>query len=145
MVYAPTGHETDISAPAIEAISAGLRVCVPAIDWESGTMAAAVIGDWNNDLVAGAHGVREPRAGLATIEPEEMDVVLVPGLAFDRSGGRLGRGAGFFDRHLSRLPSRTAVVGVCFDCQVVERVPRDSNDVAVGWLATARGVERAAG
>ena len=51
----------------------------------------------------------------------------------------------FFDRYLSRLPSRTPVVGVCFGCQVVERVPRDSNDVAVGWLATARGVERAGG
>ena len=145
LVYAPTAREPDVSALAMAAINAGRRACIPAIDWDGGTMTAAVIGDWNADLVVGVHGVREPRAGLATVEPEELDVVLVPGLAFDRTGGRLGRGAGFFDRYLSRLPSRTPVVGVCFGCQVVERVPRDSNDVAVGWLATARGVERAGG
>ncbi|MGH7133789.1 MAG: 5-formyltetrahydrofolate cyclo-ligase [Phycisphaerales bacterium] len=143
MVYAPTGHEPDITALAVEAIGAGRHVCVPAIDWESGTMAASVIGDWNTDLIAGAHGVREPRMGLQTVEPEELDVVLVPGLAFDRSGGRLGRGAGFFDRYLSRLTGRTAVVGVCFGCQLVGRVPRDSKDLAVGWLATATSVAQA--
>ena len=60
-----------------------------------------------------------------------IDVVLVPGMAFDAEGRRLGRGKGYYDRFLSSLHPRPKLVGVCFDFQKVDRVPTETRDVAV--------------
>ena len=72
--------------------------------------------------------------------------MLVPGLAFDRWGGRLGRGAGFYDRFLASLRAgraagtRVALMGVCFEEQWTQRVPTEPHDVRVDWVATPRGI-----
>lgn len=65
-----------------------------------------------------------------------VDVVLVPGLAFTRDGGRLGRGGGFFDRFLAHRTPRAAKVGVCFNFQIVPSLPLESQDVKVGVVVT---------
>lgn len=84
------------------------------------------------EVVAGPMGLREPDTLLA--EPAgdlELNLALVPGLAFDARGGRLGRGGGFFDRLLTRLAGRVPLVAVCRSCQVVEEVPMEPHDVRV--------------
>ena len=70
------------------------------------------------------------------LNPKEIDLVLVPGLAFDKCGRRLGQGGGSYDRYLARLNSNTIVLGVCFDEQIVEKVPVDINDIPVGYVVT---------
>jgi len=65
-----------------------------------------------------------------------VDVVLVPGLAFTRDGGRLGRGDGFFDRFLAHRAPRAAKVGVCFNFQIVPSLPLESRDVKVGVVVS---------
>jgi prolyl-tRNA editing enzyme YbaK/EbsC (Cys-tRNA(Pro) deacylase) len=87
-------------------------------------------------------GFDEPVAGSPLVDPFDVDVILVPGLAFDRDGGRLGRGMGYYDRLLARLPRGVAVVGVTVDGAVVDSVPMGDSDQKVGWLATEFGVER---
>lgn len=120
----------------------GLERCVfvaPRID-DRDELALHVYDD--TSLERHTLGFDEPRASASTVDPSDVDVVLVPGLAFDRSGGRLGRGRGYYDRFLARLPQGVATVGVTVDDAVVDSVPMDETDRRVGWLATESGVDR---
>ena len=88
-------------------------------------------------LTSGAFGIWEPfPAPARLVAPDAFDLVLVPGLAFDLDGGRLGRGAGFYDRFLAALPQKTRLIGVALDEQIVEKTPRDAFDLPVDALAT---------
>ncbi len=91
-------------------------------------------------LVPGFRGVREPSG--ASILPDEIDVVVVPGVAFDPAGGRLGQGGGHYDRLLARLPAATVRVGFCLALQLVPSVPRGPRDLAVDVLVTEEGTVR---
>ena len=88
------------------------------------------------------YGFEQPVAGAPPADPGDVGVVLVPGLAFDRGGGRLGRGGGYYDRFLPTLPPDTARVGVAPEQLVVEAVPTDPHDVPMTHLATQSGVRR---
>ena len=88
------------------------------------------------------YGFEQPVAGAPLTEPGDVGVVLVPGLAFDRGGGRLGRGGGYYDRFLPNLPPDAARVGVVPDHLVVQAVPTDPHDVPMTHLATESGVHR---
>lgn len=107
-------------------------------------MEAFVVADPAIDLVEGAWSIPEPRAGLARLAPETIDVVVVPGVAFDPHGGRIGYGGGFYDTYLRRVPVAAARIAVAFDLQVVEAVPRAAHDLAVGLVVTETRVLRAA-
>jgi len=85
-------------------------------------------------------GFDEPDDTAVIVEPEDIDIVLVPGLVFDRDGGRLGRGRGYYDRFLASLPPSTTCIGVTTESSIVEQVPTDGHDQRVGWLATESGV-----
>jgi 5-formyltetrahydrofolate cyclo-ligase len=80
----------------------------------------------------------QPRADLLPLAPAQLDVVLVPGVAFDATGGRLGRGGGFYDRFLTQIRDQLGVTiaGVCFDEQIVDSVPMHAHDVRVGMILT---------
>jgi len=80
-------------------------------------------------------GVRTPASG-PEVAPESLDLVVVPGVAFDRTGHRLGRGAGHYDRFLSRLSARTATAGICFDEQLIDAVPHGDHDRTVDCVFT---------
>ena len=75
----------------------------------------------------GAYGILEPLATIP-VEPGEIDVMVVPGVAFTQSGERLGRGKGFYDKYLSRKGFRAHTIGICYPCQVVEHLPVEPHD-----------------
>lgn len=83
-------------------------------------------------------GFRQPAAHAEAWDPSAFSstLVLVPGLAFDKTGGRLGRGKGFYDRFLSQCPANCFSLGIGWDFQVVSRVPRDPWDCRLQGLAT---------
>lgn len=85
-------------------------------------------------------GFLQPHRTAPEIRPEELDVLLLPGLAFDLWGTRLGRGAGYFDELLSRTRPDAVAVGVTPAALVVDRLPAEPHDVAVSRLATEEGV-----
>lgn len=87
-------------------------------------------------------GIEQPADAGPVIPVPEIDVFLTPGLAFDRSGGRLGNGAGFYDRALAIRRGDSETVGVTVERRVVDAVPMESFDQRVDWLATERGVTR---
>lgn len=86
------------------------------------------------DLVPGSFGILEPPPGAEVASG--FDLVLVPGLAFDRLGRRLGRGRGFYDRFLITLPPEVPTAGVCPGFRLVSAVPTKSHDVAVRYVVT---------
>ncbi|GIW33329.1 5-formyltetrahydrofolate cyclo-ligase [Meiothermus sp.] len=94
-------------------------------------------------LVKHKYGFWEPAAETPKVDPEILDAVLVPGLAFDPWGHRLGYGQGFYDRFLAQLPPRTLTVGLVAEALVVPELPHDPWDVPVQFLATEQGVRAA--
>lgn len=94
-------------------------------------------------LVQHKYGFWEPAAGTPRVEPDLLDAVLVPGLAFDPWGHRLGYGQGFYDRFLARLPPQTLTIGLVAEALIVSELPHDPWDVPVRFLATERGVRAA--
>jgi 5-formyltetrahydrofolate cyclo-ligase len=88
-------------------------------------------------LVPGAFRIPEPPADLPLVSPDEVDLWLIPGLAFDRRGNRLGRGAGHYDRVLAGTRGRK--VGIAWDFQVVEDIPAEAHDVPMDALVTDAG------
>lgn len=100
----------------------------------------------DNQWCQGAFGIREPVPHSSWVPVESIDAVLVPGLAFDTRGGRLGWGGGFYDELAHAIPcrSRTLLVGVAHDFQVVDHCPVEPSDVFVDWVVTDQKVIRCA-
>lgn len=94
--------------------------------------------DPGTELERSRFGVLEPGAHAASAPLTELDLVVVPGLAFDQSGARLGYGGGYYDRTLSGLGVPTVMLA--FDCQRAERVPMEPHDVRVRAIATEVGL-----
>jgi 5-formyltetrahydrofolate cyclo-ligase len=137
LLFAPIANariaEVDLSYLAVQCASAGAPLLyVPRVDWEANRMIPTIIHRWHEDLVPGPRGVCEPPATAETSDPGEIDLILLPGLAFDGGGGRLGRGGGFYDRFLADPSLRAVMVGVCFDRQIVDTpLPTESHDIPV--------------
>ena len=114
------------------------RVVVPVVQPRSKRLALSEVRDPDADLAPGAFGVWEPkRSARRPVRPRDLDLVLVPGIAFDRRGHRLGHGLGYFDRFLARLPKATPTVGLAYRFQLFDRLPAASHDHAVQTVLTA--------
>lgn len=87
-------------------------------------------------LVRGPYGIREP-VTKSCISPKKIDLVVVPGLAFDRRGRRLGKGKGYYDRFLKRVSEKTASIGLAFDFQILPAIPTTQQDVSVNKVIFA--------
>jgi 5-formyltetrahydrofolate cyclo-ligase len=83
----------------------------------------------------GPYGIQEPHPDLPPVDARQLDLVLVPGVAFGRQGERLGMGAGFYDRFLPRIPNALRVV-LTFDFQLLEELEQESWDQPVDWIIT---------
>jgi 5-formyltetrahydrofolate cyclo-ligase len=104
-----------------------------------GRLDFVAVRDWS-DLRSGAFGVLEPSAGRGAERLGPGDVVVLPGLAFDRMGRRLGRGQGFHDRTFAVAGPTPLRIGACYAFQLVARVPHGSHDRKVDAIVTERGI-----
>ncbi len=145
MLYMPLPNEVDVTPAALRCFQTGKTVCVPRVEWKRRDMAAVEVTSFDDrTMEVDGHGLRSPREG-APVPPELIDLVVVPGLAFDPRGFRLGRGGGYYDRFLRRLRRSATAVGLAFDLQVIDAVPADDRDVAVDMIVTDRRVARDTG
>lgn len=142
MVYLPTPEEAGVDCYTAWRIANGLTVCGPRVDWETRDMEARVIADLQTHVEIRRHGIREPVSGAGIVEAGRIDVVLTPGVAFDESGRRVGRGAGCYDRFFARndLMDGILAVGVCFEAQLVVSAPTEDHDVRLGVIITERRI-----
>jgi len=138
MFYVSLKDEVSTLSMIDEAIKIGKRVCVPVIIKEEKRLIAGEIKDRTMDLERQHFGIYQPKAGHVKEVPlEDIDVIVVPGIAFDKKNVRLGRGHGYYDRFLCALPNDTKTIGLAFDFQVLEDLPKDSHDIPVWKTITA--------
>ena len=139
LAYAATEEELDPST-LVEALRArGARIAYPRV---CGPGALSVHWAAPDDLAPGYCGVLEPAEDAELTELEEIDLVLVPGVAFDEACGRLGMGGGFYDRLLADVPSHASTVGFAFDEQIVAGVPVERHDLPIEIVVTPTRVLR---
>lgn len=143
MMYHPTSREINLRSVAEACERTGRTVCMPRAIWVTRELQPARMVKWGEGLTEPKNGIREPLPEAAVVPVQQIDLVLVPGVSFDPLGGRLGRGAGFYDRFLSTARARK--VGVCLDEQVVEEVPMGAGDVRLDVLVTPTRVYRRGG
>ena len=141
MLYLALPQEVQTEALLAECHRKTKRIAVPVVT-RHGLLAAQLQSEAK--LRPGSFGILEPAAGRTIIAPDEIDCVLVPGIAFDGRGARLGFGKGYYDRFLCRLPAATHVCGLAFSSQIIERVPDMPHDVRMHWLVTEQGVRNCA-
>ncbi|MDO8525168.1 MAG: 5-formyltetrahydrofolate cyclo-ligase [Candidatus Omnitrophota bacterium] len=138
MFYVSLKDEVNTLSMIDEAIGIGKRVCVPVIIKEEKRLIAGEIKDSMADLKRQHFGIYQPIKGRVKEVPlEDIDLIVVPGIAFDKKNFRLGRGHGYYDRFLSALPDHTRTIGLAFDFQVVEDLPKDAHDIPVWKTITA--------
>lgn len=134
LAYAAMPEELD-PAPAVAALrERGITIAYPRVE------APGVLGlhrvDDEGDLVEGMFGIREPAEHAPQVGRGAVDVVIVPGVAFDESGMRLGYGGGYYDRLLPTLPPHALHVGYAYDEQVVDELPAEEHDVHMDLVVT---------
>lgn len=137
-LYFGTSDEPDTSQILEDALRSGKRVALPRT-LRGGVMEARAVRD-PAELVPGVFGIPEPAENAALLSPEEFDLVLVPALAYDREGYRLGHGGGYYDRYLARTGA--VPVGLAWEKLLWERVPRDARDLPVSVLITEKKTAR---
>lgn len=135
LIYLPMGEEINLQ-PLIES-ERTVRFVTTRTPERGGDLSVHELG---GPLEVHRFGFLQPHRSAKIVSPDEIDIALLPGLAFDLFGNRLGRGAGYFDRLLRTTRPTARLVGVVPASLVVDRLPTDSHDIAVGYLATEEGV-----
>ncbi len=140
LLYAPAEHEPNLSPLASAAITEGKTIAIPAIDWSAKRLLPKVVADLGPALVQGRYGIRIPPEHAPDLPLDAIDLIVVPGLAFDLKGGRLGRGGGFYDRFLREPDLHARTVAVALEPQIMPEIPMLAHDARLHALATPRGV-----
>ena len=139
LCYAAMDGEVQTRRILEKALSDGKKVFVPVVtDRARRLMVVAQVKDLERDLAhKGHYGIAHPlKLSSREIPLRTLDLVILPGIAFDGQGNRLGRGVGFFDRFLSRVPARVPRVGLAFRFQMVAALPREPHDQPVSRVIT---------
>ena len=131
-LYRSTPHEPATDMLLADLLARGAQVAVP---MRKGGIYVWGWIDGDTRWRKQAHGISEPVAAPVA-KAEDLRVMLVPGLAFDALGGRLGHGGGHFDRLLAKTPA--LMVGLCFENRLVKAVPMESHDVRMDVVATEK-------
>jgi 5-formyltetrahydrofolate cyclo-ligase len=135
MFFASFQSEVDTIPMIRRALTTGKRVVLPkVVGWD---LALFEIKDLEQDISPGTWGIPEPRESHA-VGLDEIDLILVPGGAFDEHGNRLGYGAGFYDKLLATFKKMT--VAPAFEAQIVSRIPMDPHDIPVKKIVTEKRV-----
>lgn len=144
LCYVAFDGEVETRSILRRALADGKRVAVPVTVTSRKRLLAAEIRDPGRDLSArGSFGIPEPQGPhRRRLALRDLDLVLVPGLAFDRRGHRLGRGGGYFDRFLARLPGSAKRVGLAFEFQLRDTLPVESHDLPMRAVVTEKRVIR---
>ncbi len=141
MVFLSLPSEIDTASIVLRAWQARKRVLAPKVSWSQRRMMPVEIRSMTEDLTVSPLGIREPISGIP-FPVSMLDLVIVPGLAFDEYGNRLGRGRGFYDRFLAHPDFRGHACAVAFEAQMAPSVPVGPLDRTVDLLVTDEKVRR---
>ena len=139
MAYMACRGELCLEYVIRDILSDGRTLILPRCE-APGRMTARRIADMG-DLVCGAYGLMEPDARCEIVSPDSIGLILVPGVAFDCAGHRLGQGGGYYDRFLKE--SSALRVGICHDGALMDHVPHEAHDEMMAYIITPGGIIRA--
>ncbi len=134
--YAAIKGEVDTFPMMRQAQSLGKKFGLTTILEDQKMLVPYLVENLEEELELGPYGITQPRShNQSPLALEDIDLVIVPGTAFDKDNYRLGRGHGYYDRFLKRLPSQTPAIGLAFDFQMVNRLPhREEHDIPVSFV-----------
>ncbi|MFO0608568.1 MAG: 5-formyltetrahydrofolate cyclo-ligase [Polyangiales bacterium] len=143
-LFSSLDDEVDLRPLVDDARARGVTVCLPCVTDADGPLTFRVAWSPAGDqpLVAGVWGIEEPSADAPVVALEAIEFAVVPCLAVDPAGHRLGYGRGYYDRSLARM-TRAVTVAVAFDFQLIAETPSEAHDVPVAWVVTDRTTLRA--
>lgn len=133
-VYVSARSEVKTSGIIKKALESGKKVCVPRVIPRV-RMEAVPVADLKEDLQMGYFNIMEPKPHLQPVE-EVPDLVIVPGLLFDRKGFRLGYGGGYYDKYLTRLKPDSRTIGIAYSLQITDELPVEEHDIRVMTVIT---------
>ena len=137
-VYDAQPFEVPLGDLVLELNSRAVECVFPRVIQGSRELVFHVAGEhWTK----GPFGIREPASHAPVRALGDIDVFLVPGVAFTRDGKRLGRGGAYYDLSLARRGPHAVTIGIAFECNVLPEVPTEAHDVAMDFLATQIGVQ----
>lgn len=139
MAFLSLPHEVETTPLILHAWQCGKTVVVPRVSWEQRHMIPVEITSLETGLKADAMGLRNPVNGKP-VPFEEIDLILTPGLGFDRQGNRLGRGGAYYDRFFAANELTASRWGLAFSEQLCDAVPHDENDYPVDAVVTEQGI-----
>ena len=139
-LYAPIHNEVDTLEVLAEALAASKAVLYPAVSGQQLSFRRVI--EQRNELQKGAFRIAEPIASCAVYDPREADLIVIPGIAFDLRGRRIGYGKGYYDKTLHAIEGQGKLVGFCFDFQLVEDIADEPHDVKMDMLITEKRVIR---
>lgn len=142
--YVDFRKEASTSEFIRQSLAMGKRVAVPIVEnfnRSDTRMLASEIFSVEDDLEKGIYGILEPKKALIKIiEPEAFDLVVVPGVVFDTNKNRIGYGAGYYDRFLKLVRPDCRKIGICFDLQLVKKIPSEAFDIALDMIISENGI-----
>ena len=136
-MYAAKGKEVRTKALIESAITNGKKVLLPITNLEAKRMEIGEVND-HSDLREGAFGIMEPGKKSGQWE-EKIEAAIVPGLAFDMEGHRIGYGYGYYDKFLRKIP-KAVKIGIAFDFQIADKIPNEAHDVPLDIIVTEKEV-----
>jgi 5-formyltetrahydrofolate cyclo-ligase len=134
LFFAPLPEEPDLWPLLSEVLAGKKLVALPCFDSENQAYVPRRVRDIHVEIISGKFGIREPAPTCVATPLQDLDLVLVPGVAFEIDGHRLGRGKGFYDRLLENFTGKK--IGIAFDEQIVDAVPAGKNDVKMDLIVT---------
>jgi len=133
MFYSAFDGEVETLEMIKQAQTLGKKIVLPVTIKEKKEIIPSLIINLEESLTNGPYGIKQPKENITQeVDSCAIDLVIVPGVAFDKKGNRLGRGEGYYDRFLKKLPQKTPKIGLAFDFQVVDCLPCvEKHDVSV--------------
>ncbi len=136
--YMPISDEIDIVPLIRWWQQRGLPFALPCAIMKEKRLELRRVTRLETDLQIGSYGIMEPKPSCPLIAPDEVDIIVIPGRAFDECCNRLGRGLGYYDRFLKNLPQKSLKIALAFECQIVKRIPTKPNDVPMDVIITEK-------
>lgn len=142
-IYISYSSEIDTINIINRALNDGKDIFVPRTIFETKEMDAVKINSLKN-MKKDRYGILEPEEGRPCIDPNELDLIVVPGVAFDNNGGRMGYGAGYYDRYFKKISTEkrnhVKKIALAYDFQIVDNVPMNNQDVNIDYIITEENV-----
>ncbi len=139
LFYASFDHEVETWEGIRVALAQGKEVYLPRTNTKEKSLSLHRLLDLK-ELAPGAYGILEPPAQNPKIAPEDLDLIVCPGVAFDLRGGRLGYGGGYYDRLLIRA-KRAKQIALAFECQIFKALPLEAHDIRMEVIITEKGLK----